>query len=156
MIFRHIQPARAFVSDVALLVDIGKAAKHLSQGAEIGRQDKIHALREYEILVGNDEAVDWVEAEGVPRPHNFGARYVDAGVDGYGYQIFVVQVGHDGGVHPTRANSNASGAFNPFDARICPLGVRTSFTVGAYLVHNDEELGFQVSWGHGETPFIDC
>jgi len=97
------------VSDIVSLVDTGKAGKHLRQGAEIGRQHKSHSLHEYEILLGDPRAVRWVEARGVPNPHNLGARHVDAGVDAYGQHTFVVQVSHNGGIHPARANSGASG-----------------------------------------------
>ena len=58
------------VSDIVSLVDTGKAGKHLRQGAEIGRQHKSHSLHEYEILLGDPRAVRWVEARGVPNPHN--------------------------------------------------------------------------------------
>jgi len=111
--------ARAYVEDGLY---VGKAGNHLSKGAEIGRQHKSHALHEYEVLLGDPRAVRWVETNGVPNPHNFGARHVDAGVDGYGNQISVVQVDHNGGVHPARANSGAS---------------------GAYLAYGDKELAFQ-------------
>ena len=113
----------ALVSDTVSIVDVGKAGRHLSKGAEIGRQHKIYALHEYEILLGDSRAVRWVETHGVPNPHNFGARHIDAGVDAHGHQIFVVQVSHNGGVHPARANSGASGMFEFFDVRIRPLGV---------------------------------
>lgn len=106
------------MSDIALFVDVGKAGKHLSQGAEIGRQHKSHALNEYEILLGDQRAVRWVEADGVPNPHNLGARHVDAGVDMHGHEIFVVQVRHNDGIHPARANSGSSGMFDPFGPRI--------------------------------------
>lgn len=96
-------------------VDVGKAGKHLSQGAEIGRQHKTHALREYEILIGDPRAVRWVETHGVPKPQNFGSRHVDAGVDVHGHQIFITQVSHNGGIHPARANSGASGMSDPSD-----------------------------------------
>jgi hypothetical protein len=107
---------RGFISDVDPLVDVGKAGKHLGQGAEIGRQNKSYALHEYEILLGNPHAVRWVEVRGVPNPENFGARHVDAGVDAHGHQIFIAQVSHNGGVHPARASSGESGMFNLFDA----------------------------------------
>jgi len=100
------------------LADVGKAGKHLSHGAEIGRQHKSHALTEYEILLGDPQAIRWVEANGVPNPHDLGARHVDAGVDVHGHQIFVVQVSHNGGIHPARANGGASGTFDPFGPRI--------------------------------------
>lgn len=104
--------------NITSLVDVGKAGKHLGQGAEIGRQHRSHALHEYEILLGDPRAIRWVEAYGVPNPHNLGARHVDAGVDTHGNQIFVVQVSHNGGIHPARANSGASGTFDPYDPRI--------------------------------------
>ena len=56
----------------------------------------------------------------MPNPHNFGARHVDAGVDVHGYQIFIAQVNHNGGIHPARANGGASGTFDLFDVRIWP------------------------------------
>jgi len=111
--------ARAYVEDGLY---IGKAVKHLSRGAEIGRQHKSHALHEYEILIGDPRAIRWVETRGVPNPHDFAARPVDAGLDGYGHQIFIAQVSHNRGVHPARASSGAS---------------------GAYLVYGDGELAFQ-------------
>lgn len=101
-----------FFFDMILVVDVGKAGKHLRQGAEIGRQHKSYALHEYEILIGDPRAVRWVETRGMPNPHNFAARPVDAGVDGYGYQIFVTQVNHNGGIHPARASGGASGMFD--------------------------------------------
>ena len=111
------------MSDVASPIDVGKAGKHLNQGAEVGRQNKSHALHEYEILIGDPRGLRWVEGHGVPNPSNFGARHVSAGVDAYGYQIFVVRVGHAGGVHPARASSGASGMSGFFGSRIqCPLG----------------------------------
>lgn len=54
----------------------------------------------------------------MPNPQNFGARHhVDAGVDVHGYQIFITQVNHNGGIHPARANGGASGTFDFFHAR---------------------------------------
>ncbi|KAF9779508.1 hypothetical protein BJ322DRAFT_1024388 [Thelephora terrestris] len=40
--------------DAFLVLNVGKAGKHLRQGAEIGRQHMSHAFNEYEILVGPD------------------------------------------------------------------------------------------------------
>lgn len=100
--------ARAYVEDGLY---VGKAGKHLSQGAEIGREHKCHAIREYEILVGDARGIRWVETRGVPNPSNFNARHVDAGLDGHGYKLFVTQVSHNGGIHPARAHSGASGAY---------------------------------------------
>ena len=99
----------AFLTSSIFNVDVGKAGKHLSQGAEIGRQHKSHALREYEILIGDPRAVHWVGTHGVPNPQNFAARHVEVGVDGHGYHIFITQVNHNGGIHPARASSGASG-----------------------------------------------
>jgi hypothetical protein len=96
---------------VVFVVDVGKAGKHLRQGAEIGRQHKSHAFNEYEILVGDSRAVCWVETRGVPNPQNFGARHVEVGVDASGRQIFITQVSHNGGIHPARASGGASGTF---------------------------------------------
>jgi len=100
--------ARAYVEDGLY---VGKAGKHLKRGAEIGRQHESHDLDEYEILIADPRAVRWVEAHGTPNPHNFGARYIDAGVDVHGHQIFIAQVTHNGGIHPAGANSGASGAY---------------------------------------------
>ena len=98
-------------SDTTSLVDVGKAGKHLIQGAEIGRQHKSYPIHEYEVLIGDPRAIRWVETSGVPNARNLAARPVDAGVDGYGYPIFVTQVDHKGGVHPARASGGGSGMF---------------------------------------------
>ena len=135
-----------FIPNVVLFVDVGKAGKHLSQGAEIGRQHKSHSLHEYEILVGDPRAIRWVETRGVPNPQNFGARHVEVGVDVSGHQIFIAQVNHNGGTHPARASGSASGTFRVFfGGGIWPLRILTSFPLGAYLVYGDGELAFQVS-----------
>lgn len=111
--------ARAYIEDGLY---VGKAGKHLGQGAEIGRQHKCYALHEYEILIGDTRGVRWVETRGAPNPSNFGARHVDAGVDGYGCKLFITQVSHNGGIHPARASSGGS---------------------GAYLAYGDKEFAFQ-------------
>ena len=71
----------------------------------------------------------------MPNPQKFGGRHVDAGVDVNGYQIFVAQVNHNGGVHPARANTGASGMFDFLDVGVVwppeahRLQVPTSLTV---------------------------
>ena len=115
---RYAANTRAPVPDTASIIDVGKAGKHLGQGAEIGRHHKSHALHEYEILLGDTRAVRWVEAHDVPNPHDLGTRHVDGGVDARGHQIFVAQVSHNGGIHPARANGGTSGMFCSFDSRI--------------------------------------
>lgn len=141
----HAANVGVLVSDVVSLADVGKAGKHLNQGAEIGRQHKCHALHEYEILLGDPRAVRWVETHGMPNPHNLGARHVDAGVDAHGHQIFIAQVSHNGGVHPARASGGTSGIVNSFVRISTHLGSEPHFTVGAYLAYGDKELAFQVS-----------
>ena len=131
------------MSDVASLVDVGKAGKHLGQGAEIGRQNKSYALHEYEILLGNPHAVRWVEVRGVPNPENFGARHVDAGVDAHGHQIFIAQVSHNGGVHPARASSGESGMFNLFDAILNLIRCRRVPCLWEWRIGVPGELGSQ-------------
>ncbi|KAF9649654.1 hypothetical protein BDM02DRAFT_3113500 [Thelephora ganbajun] len=111
--------ARAYVEDGLY---VGKAGRHLAQGAEIGRQHKSYALQVYEVLIGDPRAVHWVGTHGLPNPQNLGARHVDAGVDLHGHQIFIAQVSHNGGIHPARASGGAS---------------------GAYLAYGDKELAFQ-------------
>jgi len=111
--------ARAYVEDGLY---VGKAGKHLSQGAEIGRQHKTYSYREYEVLIGDPRAVRWVETNGMPDPQKIGRRHVDAGLDVHGHQIFIAQVNHNGGIHPARADTGAS---------------------GAYLAYGDHELAFQ-------------
>jgi hypothetical protein len=107
-----------FLSDAVLLVDVGKAGRHLDHGAEIGRQHKSHSLSEYEILIGNPSAVHWVDIHGVP-----GARHVEAGIDAHGHQILIAQVSHNGGIHPARANSGTSGMFDFLNACVYPPGI---------------------------------
>jgi len=75
-----------------------------------------HTLNKHEILLGDPLTICWVKAHGVPNPHNLHTCHIDAGVDMHRHQIFTVQVSHNGGIHPARANSSALGTFDPF----CP------------------------------------
>lgn len=143
MVSHFISQISGFSSNVALLADVGKAGRHLNQGAEIGRQHKCYAIHEYEILVGDQRAVRWVETHGRPNPQNIGARPINAGLDVHGHQIFIAQVNHNGGIHPARADSGESGTADSFDMRTYPW--ESHLIIGAYLAYGDNELAFQVS-----------
>jgi hypothetical protein len=99
-------------------IQLGKAANVFKKGAVIGyKNDEIH-LETYEILVGNPNAVKWVQLSG---RFNEGAlqglRPVEGGRENDGTPLFVCRAPHHNAVHPGKCSPKLDGCYIPFDGK---------------------------------------
>lgn len=107
---------------------IGKACSVFKKGAVIGfKKEEIH-LDTYEILVGNSQAVSWVNVSGQFNPAALnGRRPVEGGREPGGAPQYIAQAPYHGAVHPGKAcESFGDGCFIPYDS--------TEKKVGEYAV----------------------
>lgn len=97
---------------------IGKASSVFKKGAVIGfKKEEIH-LDTYEILVGNSQAVRWVQVSGRFNPAALGGlRAVEGGREPGGAPQYIAQAPYHGAVHPGKAcESFGDGCFIPYDS----------------------------------------
>jgi len=98
---------------------VGKACRVFEKGAVIGyKKDEIH-LAQYEILVGDSQAVKWVHCSGQLILQNGtlqGATPVEGGREPDGHPQYIAQAPHNNAVHPGKAcETYGDGCFIPYD-----------------------------------------
>ncbi|KAG2074541.1 carbohydrate-binding module family 12 protein [Suillus decipiens] len=97
---------------------IGKASSVFKKGAVVGfKKEEIH-LDTYEILVGNSQAVRWVQVSGRFNLAALGGlRPVEGGREPGGAPQYIAQAPYHGAVHPGKAcESFGDGCFIPYDS----------------------------------------
>jgi len=97
---------------------IGKACSVFKKGAVIGfKKDEIH-LDKYEILVGNSDAVRWVNISGKFNLASLGGlRPVEGVREPGGAPQYIAQAPYHGAVHPGKACEDyGNGCFIPYDS----------------------------------------
>jgi len=97
---------------------IGKACSVFKKGAVIGfKKEEIH-LDTYEILVGNSQAVRWVNVSGqFSLAALNGLRPVEGGREPGGAPQYIAQAPYHGAVHPGKAcESFGDGCFIPYNS----------------------------------------
>ncbi|KAI8827136.1 uncharacterized protein EV422DRAFT_512791 [Fimicolochytrium jonesii] len=103
--------ARAFHENS---VQIGKASRTLKDGAHISYGGKEIAIPKYEILVGIENAVRWVDGEGDLK-NNGQYRLVEGGHESNGTPLYVAQVHYKGSVQPGKVGENLGACFFAYD-----------------------------------------
>ncbi|KDQ21377.1 carbohydrate-binding module family 12 protein [Botryobasidium botryosum FD-172 SS1] len=91
-------------------VHVGKAGRHLEKGAVIGYGNKEIEISTYEILLGDSNAVRWVDARGDFSPHALGGQPVEGGRESDGTPLYIAQAPYHHGVHPGKTNPGFKGA----------------------------------------------
>lgn len=97
---------------------VGKACSVFKKGAVIGyKKEEIH-LDKYEILVGNPQAVRWVNLSGqFSLAALNGLRPVEGGREPGGATLYIAQAPYHGAVHPGKACEEfGDGCFIPYDS----------------------------------------
>ncbi|KAG1881378.1 carbohydrate-binding module family 12 protein [Suillus tomentosus] len=97
---------------------VGKACSVFKKGAVIGyKKEEIH-LDTYEILVGNSQAVRWVNVSGQFNLAALnGLRPVEGGREPGGAPQYIAQAPYHGAVHPGKASESfGDGCFIPYDS----------------------------------------
>jgi len=97
-------------------LQIGKASPVFNEGGVIGYKHHEIAVGTYEILVGEPDAVYWVESSGTIDLNNFkNLALVEGGREDDGTPLYVVQAPYHDALHPGKASTKLPGAFIPYD-----------------------------------------
>jgi hypothetical protein len=96
-------------------IQVGKASDVFKKGAVIGfGHDEIH-LDTYEILLGDMNALRWVDACGKLDVNSLGYKPVEGGRDRDGTPLYIAKASYKGANHPGKCSSKLNGAFIPYD-----------------------------------------
>ncbi|EKM54212.1 carbohydrate-binding module family 12 protein [Phanerochaete carnosa HHB-10118-sp] len=95
-------------------VQVGKAGANLDTGAVVGYGHKEVSVEQYELLVGNPNAVRWVEVHGQLKLDRLGARPVEGGHEADGTPLFIAQAHVENGIHPGKISEKLHKAFIPY------------------------------------------
>ena len=110
--FQRLYICRAYYEGGLL---IGKASSVFKLGAVVGyKHEEIH-LDKYEILVGDMNALKWVNVEGELNLSYLGARPVEGGKEPSGAPIYIAKAYHKDAEHPGKACTEyGDGCFIPY------------------------------------------
>jgi len=98
--------ARAFLEGG---IQVGKACTVSKKGAVIGYKHKANDLEEYEILVGQGNAILWVDSQELGRP---GAPHpIEGGHEDNGSPLYIAQAQYAGGYQVGKSGGDFDGAF---------------------------------------------
>jgi hypothetical protein len=114
--------ARAYIEGG---IHVGKAGNALGKGASIAYDGKELEFDRYEILVGDQRAVKWVEVKGYPT--NLGAEPVEGGHEAKGDKLFIAQAHYKDGLHPGKTGPK-------FDGCMIGYGYDEEYIKGRYNV----------------------
>ncbi|KAI8892569.1 hypothetical protein BC833DRAFT_611310 [Globomyces pollinis-pini] len=94
-------------------VHIGKVSPTMKGGMELGWGCKARVIKEYEILVGNPNAVRWIDGRGklMAQNHNFQGTYLVPGGNNKEYPLYVGRTMYEGGVHPGKVGPDCNGCY---------------------------------------------
>ncbi|KAI0916956.1 hypothetical protein AcV5_007557 [Taiwanofungus camphoratus] len=95
-------------------LQIGKVSAAFENSAVVGYAHKEIHLPKYEVLVGDQRAVQWVDARGRLNLHHLGARPVEGGHEANGTPLFIAKAHHHNAVIPGKASEKLDGAFVTF------------------------------------------
>jgi hypothetical protein len=97
-------------------LQVGKASSVFNEGGVIGYKHHEIAVGTYEILVGRQDAVRWIESSGSINTDMFrNVEPVEGGREADGTPLYVVQAPYNGALHPGKASTKLHTAFIPFD-----------------------------------------
>jgi len=88
----------------------GKVSAKTKKGGVIGYGGKEIDTPKYEILVGDQGAVRWVQTSGTLNPDNLGAQIVEGGREPNGAKLYIAQAPYRGAVVPGKAGPKLNGA----------------------------------------------
>jgi hypothetical protein len=94
----------------------GKASDWFQKGAVIGYAKHEIQLETYEILVGNLNAVYWIDGSGTFDAESFKSQYkpVEGGHEN-NRALYIAQAPYNGGVHPGKIGDGYNGALIPYN-----------------------------------------
>jgi len=88
----------------------GKAFKNSRRGAVTSYGGKEVEVEQYEVLVGNQHAVRWVQQHGRLNLSSLGGQPVEGGRDKDGSILYLAQAPYKSGVHPGKVSEKLQGA----------------------------------------------
>ncbi|KAH9948840.1 carbohydrate-binding module family 12 protein [Amylocystis lapponica] len=97
-------------------IQVGKVIPDYEKGAVIGYAHKEIHLPKYEILVGDERALRWVDVRGSAKPEHLQARPVEGGREADGTPLFVAKAHHHNSIVPGKASPKLGGAFIPYSS----------------------------------------
>ncbi|KAJ3185780.1 hypothetical protein HDU85_001142 [Gaertneriomyces sp. JEL0708] len=95
-------------------VHIGKVAAKWNEGCMIPWGGKEVAKKQFEILLGYENAVKWVDIQGSCKVDRLNAKPVEGGREADGTPLYVAQAMVKGGVIVGKASENLNGAMIPY------------------------------------------
>ncbi|KAF7979886.1 hypothetical protein HWV62_40673 [Athelia sp. TMB] len=98
-------------------IQLGKASNWFQKGAVIGYSNEEIQLDTYEILIGDPNAVRWVDVMGDFDPNALGARPVEGGKENNGSPLYIAQAPIHGSVTPGKIRQDFGGAFVPYGGK---------------------------------------
>ncbi|KAI0305667.1 hypothetical protein B0F90DRAFT_1924052 [Multifurca ochricompacta] len=104
--------ARAYHEDG---LQVGKAASVFKQGSVIGYAGRVVELDKFEVLVGDDRAIQWVRFSYQLNLQQLGARPVEGGKEASGAILYIARVGYNGGVHTAKIGEHLPAAHLAFN-----------------------------------------
>jgi hypothetical protein len=95
-------------------VQVGKAASHFNEGGVIGYGHQEVSVPTYEILVGDQRSVHWVDQNGDVDLKELGAKPVEAGHEADGTPLYIAQGLVEGSTQPGKCSTKLRAAFIPY------------------------------------------
>lgn len=95
-------------------LQIGKACNLFQKGGVIGYAHKEIHLPKYEVLVGDNRAVRWVDYEGRVELDKLPGRPVEGGREGDGTPLFIAQATYNHAIVPGKCSPKLKSAFVPY------------------------------------------
>jgi hypothetical protein len=95
-------------------IQLGKASDWFQKGAVIGYSNEEIQLDTYEILIGDSNAVRWVDARGTFNLSSLGGKPVEGGRENNGTPLYIAQAPIKGSVQPGKVREGLNGAFVPY------------------------------------------
>jgi hypothetical protein len=92
----------------------GKASDWFQKGAVIGYQRDEIQLETFEVLVGNRNAVKWVDVVGTFQASSLGAKPVEGGHENNGTKLYIAQAPYNDWLHPGKVAEGYNGALIPY------------------------------------------
>ncbi|KAG8744445.1 hypothetical protein FRC10_010115 [Ceratobasidium sp. 414] len=88
----------------------GKVSPNFKKGAIIGYDGEEIEVENYEVLLGNEQSVRWVDTSRFSTESLGGARPIEGGREADGTPLYVVRAPYKGGVHPGKTSEKLGNA----------------------------------------------
>lgn len=106
--------SRAFVDNS---IQVGKCASDFTKGAVVGYKNKELEFDTYEVLVGSQDALQWVEVQGQLNLGRLGISPVEGGREADGTALYIAQAPAHGGTHCGKISEKLRSALIPANGK---------------------------------------